>query len=313
MPHVAYVRFCSHPGIRPEANETRNGVFRWLPASPTDPSPRNMRRRPPPPRQSRPLRARWSTAVLRYHDQALDQGAGRTLLRLSPGRLHDAEVEGRPWRPRPRAARSASCGNERESQIIRVMERPQRSRRSAALSSPVGEGTAKRWRGLPPHSARIETQRPVGAPPPRFARSPSPNGEENSACRISRQGVRQAQQGAGTRAARTTSSPFSPFSAAVAVSAVATPSTGIPVARTRARISSSEDWLWAGRPMPGRRDDQHPRPPANTVSYQARASRLRQEKVCGSNTTTSGRSGIVQLHSPRWPNGPSRRTSRSPR
>ncbi len=52
--------------------------------------------------QPRPVRAARTTpsplpglvvdAVLRFHDQALDQGGGRTLLRLSAKRLGEPEV-----------------------------------------------------------------------------------------------------------------------------------------------------------------------------------------------------------------------------
>jgi hypothetical protein len=72
-----------------------------------------------------PLPGAVVDAVLRYHDEAEDQGAGRTLLRLSPGRLHDAEVEAALGDLAPRAARVSILWNERESQIIRVLEGPQ--------------------------------------------------------------------------------------------------------------------------------------------------------------------------------------------
>jgi hypothetical protein len=61
-------------------------------------------------------------AVLRYHDEAKDQGSGRTLLRLSDKRLHDAEVEAALGDLAPRAARVSILWNERESEIIRVLE-----------------------------------------------------------------------------------------------------------------------------------------------------------------------------------------------
>ena len=59
-------------------------------------------------------------AVLRYHDEEHDQGAGRTLLRLSQRRL--AEVAPTLGEHAPRAARVSILWNERESQIIRVLE-----------------------------------------------------------------------------------------------------------------------------------------------------------------------------------------------
>jgi hypothetical protein len=61
-------------------------------------------------------------AVLRYHDEAQDQGSGRTLLRLSAKRLHDAEVEAALGDLTARAAGVAILWNERESEIIRVLE-----------------------------------------------------------------------------------------------------------------------------------------------------------------------------------------------
>lgn len=61
-------------------------------------------------------------AVLRFHDEAHDQGGGRTLLRLSDRRLHEPEVEAVLGDLAPRAARVAILWNERESEIIRVLE-----------------------------------------------------------------------------------------------------------------------------------------------------------------------------------------------
>ena len=61
-------------------------------------------------------------AVLRFHDVAVDQGGERTLLRLSEGRLRQPEVEAALGKDSARAARVAILWNERESQIIRVLE-----------------------------------------------------------------------------------------------------------------------------------------------------------------------------------------------
>ena len=61
-------------------------------------------------------------AVLRYHDVEVDQGGQRTLLRLSERRLHDAEVEAALGAHSDRAARVAILWNERESEIIQVLE-----------------------------------------------------------------------------------------------------------------------------------------------------------------------------------------------
>ncbi len=61
-------------------------------------------------------------AVLRYHDVAVDQGGERTLLRLSEHRLREPEVKAALGRETDRAANVAILWNERESQIIRVLE-----------------------------------------------------------------------------------------------------------------------------------------------------------------------------------------------
>lgn len=61
-------------------------------------------------------------AVLRYHDEEVDQGGGRTLLRLSQRRLHDADVTQALGDLAPRAAQVAILWNEREGEIIRVLE-----------------------------------------------------------------------------------------------------------------------------------------------------------------------------------------------
>ncbi|MDZ4372873.1 MAG: hypothetical protein U1C74_15805 [Phenylobacterium sp.] len=61
-------------------------------------------------------------AVLRYHDVAVDQGGQRSLLRLSEDRLADAEVVRALAGQTDRARRVAILWNERESEIIRVLE-----------------------------------------------------------------------------------------------------------------------------------------------------------------------------------------------
>ena len=61
-------------------------------------------------------------AVLRYHDEEHDQGGGRTLLRLSKRRLAERDVAQALGELASRAARVAILWNERESQIIRVLE-----------------------------------------------------------------------------------------------------------------------------------------------------------------------------------------------
>jgi len=61
-------------------------------------------------------------AVLRFHDQAEAQGAGRTLLRLSEKRLRQPEVKKALGKLAARAANVAIVWDEDESQIIRVLE-----------------------------------------------------------------------------------------------------------------------------------------------------------------------------------------------
>lgn len=69
-----------------------------------------------------PLPGAVVDAVLRYHDEAQDQGCGRTLLRLSARRLRDAEVAGALGELAARAAGVSILWNEREGEIIRVLE-----------------------------------------------------------------------------------------------------------------------------------------------------------------------------------------------
>ena len=76
----------------------------------------------PQPSRPSPPPAAVVDAVLRYHDVAVDQGGQRTLLRLSERRLRDAEVMGALGGEAHRAGRIAILWNERESEIIRVLE-----------------------------------------------------------------------------------------------------------------------------------------------------------------------------------------------
>ena len=78
--------------------------------------------KPPPPRRPALPPAAVVDAVLRFHDVAVDQGGERTLLRLSEGRLRQPEVEAALGKDCARAGRVAILWNERESQIIRVLE-----------------------------------------------------------------------------------------------------------------------------------------------------------------------------------------------
>jgi hypothetical protein len=63
-------------------------------------------------------------AVLRYHDETQDQGGGRSLLRLTSRRLRDAEVARALGELAGRASQVSILWNEREGEIIRVLEAP---------------------------------------------------------------------------------------------------------------------------------------------------------------------------------------------
>ena len=73
---------------------------------------------PPPP----PIPAAVVDAVLAWHDQEIDQGCGRSLLRLSARRLADPEVARALGSHATRAGRVSILWNDREDQIIRVLE-----------------------------------------------------------------------------------------------------------------------------------------------------------------------------------------------
>ena len=61
-------------------------------------------------------------AVLRFHDEEQEQSSGFTLLRLSAKRLRQREVKAALGNHAARAARVSILWNERESEIIRVLE-----------------------------------------------------------------------------------------------------------------------------------------------------------------------------------------------
>jgi hypothetical protein len=82
-------------------------------------SPRPVKA-PPAPRPLPP--AALVDAVLRYHDVELDQGGERTLLKLSERRMREPEVASALGADAARATRVAILWNERESEIIRVLE-----------------------------------------------------------------------------------------------------------------------------------------------------------------------------------------------
>jgi hypothetical protein len=91
-----------------------------LARSPRPFAPKTVRPQRPP--QPAPLPGAVVDAVLRYHDEAQDQGCGRSLLRLSPRRLRDAEVVSALGELAARAAQVSILWNEREGEIIRVLE-----------------------------------------------------------------------------------------------------------------------------------------------------------------------------------------------
>jgi hypothetical protein len=82
-------------------------------------------RRPSTPRKplvGQPPPAAVVDAVLRYHDEVQGQGTGRTLLRVSPKRLGEMDVQAALGDLAARAGRVAILWNEREGEIIRVLE-----------------------------------------------------------------------------------------------------------------------------------------------------------------------------------------------
>ena len=93
--------------------------LRFFPRRPISP------RRPAQPRKPmapQPLPAAVVDAVLRYHDEEQDQGAGRTLLRLSARRLGETDVRTALGELTARAANVSILWTEREGEIIRVLE-----------------------------------------------------------------------------------------------------------------------------------------------------------------------------------------------
>ena len=59
--------------------------------------------------------------ILRFHDEAREQGNGLSLLRLSDERLRDPEVRSWLGDEAPNAAGVSILWNEREGEIIRVL------------------------------------------------------------------------------------------------------------------------------------------------------------------------------------------------
>lgn len=69
-----------------------------------------------------PLPSAVINAILRFHDIEEDVGGGRTLMRLSEARIHEAEVSAELGTGADRAAGVGILWNEREGEIIRVLE-----------------------------------------------------------------------------------------------------------------------------------------------------------------------------------------------
>jgi len=80
------------------------------------PRPVQAPQRPPPPP------AAVVDAILRFRDVEVDQGGQRTLLRLSERALSEPQVVAALGGDARRAANVAILWNERESEIIRVLE-----------------------------------------------------------------------------------------------------------------------------------------------------------------------------------------------
>ncbi|MDP3175232.1 MAG: hypothetical protein Q8M88_12445 [Phenylobacterium sp.] len=79
-----------------------------------------------PPVRLRPLSGAVIDAVLRYSDVQQDLGGGRTLMRISDARLHEAEVRDSLGDTAARAATVSILWNEREGQIIQVLDSARR-------------------------------------------------------------------------------------------------------------------------------------------------------------------------------------------
>jgi len=80
------------------------------------PRPVQAPQRPPPPP------AAVVDAILRHHDVSVDQGGQRSLLRLSERALREPQVIAALGGDARRAANVAILWNERESEIVRVLE-----------------------------------------------------------------------------------------------------------------------------------------------------------------------------------------------
>jgi hypothetical protein len=78
--------------------------------------------RPEPQLERQPLPAAVIDAVLRFHDEARPQGADSSLLRLTERRLREPDVKAALGALARRAAGVSILWNDREDEIIRVLE-----------------------------------------------------------------------------------------------------------------------------------------------------------------------------------------------
>lgn len=87
-------------------------------------APRRKAPLPVRPAARAPLPGAVVSAVLQFSDILVDQGGGRTLMRLSPERLADPEL--RTWlgEALPRAAGVSVLYDDRQEEILRVFEAP---------------------------------------------------------------------------------------------------------------------------------------------------------------------------------------------
>lgn len=79
---------------------------------------------PVPPTARPPLPGAVVTAVVQFSDILVDQGGGRTLMRLSDTRLAEPEVRSWLGEAAARAAGVSVLWDEREEEIVRVFEAP---------------------------------------------------------------------------------------------------------------------------------------------------------------------------------------------
>jgi hypothetical protein len=85
------------------------------------------------------------SAVLQHADVCEDLGAGRALYRLSPKRLRNRAVRQSVGREAGQLASIAVLYDEREGQIIRVLDAPAAAPARAARPKPFNENDERWW------------------------------------------------------------------------------------------------------------------------------------------------------------------------